>query len=125
MEATFLRLRTGDDLRRIVTPIGLAIDAETPAEIAVSITAQLIGLRAARRREKGESLLDGGGKVRSARRALRRSRSRRAEPVAAAPPGAAPCGRGFRLSGAPPIFAGAAYKKTQTGGERRRGGHYD
>ena len=53
MEATFLRLRTGDDLRRIVTPIGLAIDAETPAEIAVSITAQLIGLRAARRREKG------------------------------------------------------------------------
>ncbi len=53
MEATFLRLRTGDDLRRIVTPIGLAIDAETPAEIAVSIAAQLIGLRAARRREKG------------------------------------------------------------------------
>lgn len=57
MEATFLRLRedgfTEDDLRRIVTPIGLAIDAETPAEIAVSITAQLIGLRAARRREKG------------------------------------------------------------------------
>ena len=57
MEATFLRLRedgfTGDDLRRIVTPIGLAIDAETPAEIAVSITAQLIGLRAARRRDKG------------------------------------------------------------------------
>ena len=57
MEATFLRLRedgfTEDDLRRIVTPIGLAIDAETPAEIAVSIAAQLIGLRAARRREKG------------------------------------------------------------------------
>jgi len=57
MEATFLRLRedgfTEDDLRRIVTPIGLAIDAETPAEIAVSITAQLIGMRAARRREKG------------------------------------------------------------------------
>ena len=57
MEATFLRLRedgfTEDDLRRIVTPIGLAIDTETPAEIAVSITAQLIGLRAARRREKG------------------------------------------------------------------------
>ena len=38
---------------------------------------------------------------------------------------AAPCGRVFRLSGAPPIFAGAAYKKSQTGGERRRGGHYD
>ena len=57
MEATFLRLRedgfTEDDLRRIVTPIGLAIDAETPAEIAVSIAAQLIELRAARRREKG------------------------------------------------------------------------
>ncbi len=57
MEATFLRLREDgfaeDDLRRIVTPIGLAIDAETPAEIAVSIAAQLIELRAARRREKG------------------------------------------------------------------------
>lgn len=56
MEATFHRLRedgfTEDDLLRIVTPIGLAIDAETPAEIAVSIAAQLIQKRAARR--KGE-----------------------------------------------------------------------
>ena len=51
MEATFRRLRedgfTDADLSRIVTPIGLAIDAETPAEIAVSITAQLIQRRAA------------------------------------------------------------------------------
>lgn len=50
MEATFRRLRedgfTDADLSRIVTPIGLAIDAETPAEIAVSITAQLIQRRA-------------------------------------------------------------------------------
>ena len=57
MEATFGRLRqdgfTEDDLRRIVTPIGLAIDAETPAEIAVSIAAQLIQKRAARWRENG------------------------------------------------------------------------
>ena len=49
MEATFRRLRedgfTDADLSRIVTPIGLAIDAETPAEIAVSITAQLIQRR--------------------------------------------------------------------------------
>ena len=56
MQATFLRLRedgfSDADLARIDTPIGLAIDAETPNEIAVSITAQLIGLRAARRREK-------------------------------------------------------------------------
>ena len=54
MEATFRRLRedgfTDADLSRIVTPIGLAIDAETPAEIAVSITAQLIQRRAARRK---------------------------------------------------------------------------
>lgn len=54
MEATFLRLRedgfTEDDLRRIVTPIGLEIEAETPAEIAVSIAAQLIQKRARRRR---------------------------------------------------------------------------
>lgn len=54
MEATFRWLRedgfTDADLSRIVTPIGLAIDAETPAEIAVSITAQLIQRRAARRK---------------------------------------------------------------------------
>lgn len=54
MEATLRRLRedgfTDADLSRIVTPIGLAIDAETPAEIAVSITAQLIQRRAARRK---------------------------------------------------------------------------
>ena len=57
MEATFRRLRedgfTDTDLSRIVTPIGLAIDAETPAEIAVSITAQLIQRRAARRKGAG------------------------------------------------------------------------
>lgn len=34
------------DLARITTPIGLEIGAETPAEIAVSITAQLIAVRA-------------------------------------------------------------------------------
>lgn len=53
-EATLERLRqdgfSESDRRRIVTPIGLAIDAETPAEIAVSIAAQLIQKRAARRR---------------------------------------------------------------------------
>lgn len=37
---------TDSDLARITTPIGLAIRAETPAEIAVSITAQLILHRA-------------------------------------------------------------------------------
>lgn len=56
-EATLERLRqdgfSESDRRRIVTPIGLAIDAETPAEIAVSIAAQLIQKRAARRRENG------------------------------------------------------------------------
>ena len=46
----FAKLReqgfTDDDLQRITTPIGLDILAETPAEIAVSITAQLIQCRA-------------------------------------------------------------------------------
>lgn len=37
---------TERDLARITTPIGLSIGAETPAEIAVSITAQLIACRA-------------------------------------------------------------------------------
>lgn len=37
---------TDDDLGRVTTPIGLSIEAETPAEIAVSIAAQLIQRRA-------------------------------------------------------------------------------
>ena len=48
----FARLReegfTDADLARITTPIGLDIKAETPAEIAVSIAAQLIQVRAER-----------------------------------------------------------------------------
>lgn len=39
---------TGCDLDRITTPIGLDIGAQTPAEIAVSIAAQLIQVRAAK-----------------------------------------------------------------------------
>lgn len=39
------------DLERITTPIGLDIAAETPAEIAISIAAQLIQLRASRNSE--------------------------------------------------------------------------
>lgn len=38
---------TDDDFSRVMTPIGLSIGAQTPAEIAVSITAQLIQIRAA------------------------------------------------------------------------------
>lgn len=38
---------TEKDLERITTPIGLEIGAETPAEIAISIAAQLIELRSA------------------------------------------------------------------------------
>lgn len=41
---------TDEDLARIKAPIGLDIQAETPAEIAVSITAELIQKRAARSR---------------------------------------------------------------------------
>ncbi|NLM45227.1 MAG: XdhC family protein [Firmicutes bacterium] len=37
---------TDEDLKRVTTPIGLDILAETPAEIAVSIAAQLIKVRA-------------------------------------------------------------------------------
>ncbi|HTP66028.1 MAG TPA: XdhC/CoxI family protein [Geobacteraceae bacterium] len=37
---------TSDDLARVHAPIGLAIDAETPEEIAVSIVAELIQVRA-------------------------------------------------------------------------------
>lgn len=37
---------TEADISRLVTPIGIPIDAETPAEIAVSITAQMIQVRA-------------------------------------------------------------------------------
>lgn len=39
---------TDEDFARITTPIGLDIGSETPAEIAVSITAQLIQIRAKR-----------------------------------------------------------------------------
>ena len=35
-----------DDFARITSPIGLDIQAETPAEIAISIAAQLIQVRA-------------------------------------------------------------------------------
>ena len=40
---------TDQDIVRITTPIGLSIGAETPEEIAVSILAQMIQVRAARR----------------------------------------------------------------------------
>ena len=37
---------TDRDLERITTPSGLEIGAETPAEIAISIAAQMIEVRA-------------------------------------------------------------------------------
>ena len=40
---------TDEDLSRIVTPIGLDIGAQTPAEIAISIAAQMIAERAGKR----------------------------------------------------------------------------
>ena len=50
-EAVFARLAAEgftDARRRVVTPIGLDIGAQTPAEIAVSVAAQLVAWRAAR-----------------------------------------------------------------------------
>lgn len=50
-EAVFARLAAegfSDARRRVVTPIGLDIGAQTPAEIAVSVAAQLVAWRAAR-----------------------------------------------------------------------------
>lgn len=44
---------TKEDLGRIITPIGLDIRSDTPAEIAVSIAAQLIERRALDRERKG------------------------------------------------------------------------
>ena len=37
------------DLNRIISPIGLEIKAETPVEIAISITGQMIQVRADRK----------------------------------------------------------------------------
>ena len=37
------------ELNRIITPVGLNIKAETPAEIAISITGQMIQVRAERK----------------------------------------------------------------------------
>lgn len=49
-ETLLERGHTEQDLERIHSPIGLAIDAETPAELAVSIVAELIKVRAESRR---------------------------------------------------------------------------
>ena len=43
---------TDDEIARVTTPIGIDIKSETPAEIAVSIAAQLIACRAERRGSK-------------------------------------------------------------------------
>ena len=43
---------TEEDLARVTCPVGLPIGAETPEEIAVSIAAQLVATRAARRGEE-------------------------------------------------------------------------
>ncbi len=54
---------TEEDLKRLTTPIGIEIYSETPAEIAVSVTAQLIMVRAlkngSRKAQKG---IDGGNR---------------------------------------------------------------
>lgn len=58
MEATFQRLAedgfSPEEIARVVTPIGLEIEAETPNEIAVSVAAQLIQRRAQHRHRMKE-----------------------------------------------------------------------
>ena len=44
---------TKSDIDRVYSPIGVAIDAETPEEIAISIAAEMIKVRAERRGSKG------------------------------------------------------------------------
>ena len=43
---------TEAELDRVTTPIGLEIGAETPAEVAISIAAQMIALRAKKQAEE-------------------------------------------------------------------------
>ena len=47
---------TDQDLARIKTPMGLDIQAETPAEIAVSIAAEMIMERARRNRVAADQM---------------------------------------------------------------------
>ena len=44
-----------EDLQRVTSPIGLSIGSETPAEIAISIAAQLIAIRAEKRKNMMKS----------------------------------------------------------------------
>ena len=59
-EVVFAKLRqegyTDQDLARIKTPMGLDIQAETPAEIAVSIAAEMIMERARRNRVAADQM---------------------------------------------------------------------
>lgn len=54
-----------EQLDRVITPVGIPIGSETPAEIAVSIAAQLIQVRAQKRksREQGIQTEKGGEKI--------------------------------------------------------------
>ena len=47
---------TEEDLRRVYSPVGLSIGAETPAEIAVSISAEIVSLLRETRQETVKSL---------------------------------------------------------------------
>lgn len=62
IEAVNAKLReagfTEEDLARVVNPIGLSIQSETPAEIAVSIAAQLIERRANYKKNVSVKVLD-------------------------------------------------------------------
>ena len=49
-----------DLIRSVHAPIGLDINAETPEEIAVSITAELIQVRGQGMRPTGRKILSGG-----------------------------------------------------------------
>ena len=57
---------TQADIKRVHSPIGLAIGAETPEEIAVSIVAELIAVRVKLRNQMSEETRSADGILRTA-----------------------------------------------------------
>ncbi|WP_082699428.1 XdhC family protein [Arthrobacter sp. EPSL27] len=90
---------TPADTGRLHSPIGLDLGAVTPAEVAVSITAELVASR--NRTASGQPLKHGSGPIHQrAGRPHPAGGPRTAVPVPAAPPAAAPHHRSFHHAAA-------------------------